>query len=146
MHKIVRTTMLTILNFIQAYMILRLWVYGNITSIIWHRKPHISISHIDIEDKLCLKYASCFFYGHFCTYTYTVVRTSSARAGLSVVAFNSFAASRFTAAVDFIFNKRRADGSSKSWICMYVCMYVHMFYLCTHICMYVHATIYVTYV
>ena len=33
-----------------------------------HRKPHISISHTDIGDKLCLKYASCFFYGHYCIY------------------------------------------------------------------------------
>ena len=30
-------------------------------SIMWHTKPHISISHIDIGDKLCLKYTSSLF-------------------------------------------------------------------------------------
>ena len=43
------------------YVCINVCVYDNITSIIWHRKPNISISHIDIGDKLCLKYASCFF-------------------------------------------------------------------------------------
>ena len=50
------------------YVCINVCVYDNITSIIWHRKPNISISHIDIGDKLCLKYASCFFYGHYCIY------------------------------------------------------------------------------
>ena len=43
-------------------------------------KLNYCISYIDIEDKLCLKYASCFCYGHYCklkkyTGIHTYIRT-----------------------------------------------------------------------
>ena len=47
--------------------ILRLWVYGNISSTKCYRKPHIHISYIDIGDELSLEYAFCFFlFGAYC--------------------------------------------------------------------------------